>query len=99
MANTYTLAETAPSAHKTLDGTNADAATVPAADGATVIHTGSSGLIYARADGTTAVAAADGTHVIQPGGWYTFLANDIRGTGPVSIIATSAVPYSIELEF
>ena len=99
-ANVETITVTAAgrgSVHNTLDGTNADAITVnTAAAKSAVLATlknRSAGDIWFRWDGTTAVAADDGTYHVGAGENYPFIVN---GASVVSIIAGSALAYSLQ---
>ena len=64
------------SVHNSLDGTNADAITITVDAGRSgvdaTIKNRSAGDIWFRWDGTTAVAAADGTYHLGAGENYTF---------------------------
>ncbi len=99
-ANVETITVTAAgrgSVHNTLDGTNADAITVECGNAQMVkatVKNRSAGDIWIRWDGTTAVAAADGTYHLGPGENYDF---DIpTGRPVVSLIAGSALAYSLQ---
>ncbi len=98
-ANVETITVTAAgrgSVHNTLDGTNADAITISVAVGQKVLATlinRSAGDITFRLDDTTAVAGADGTYILPAGKDYPFI---VRGTTVVSIIAGSALTYSLQ---
>jgi hypothetical protein len=98
-ANVETITVTAAgrgSVHNTLDGTNADAITIAVATGQQVLATlinRSAGDITFRLDGTAAVAGADGTYILPAGKDYPFI---VRGTTVVSIIAGSALAYSLQ---
>lgn len=100
-ANVETITVTAAgrgSVHNTLDGTNADSITVNCAAStgsvlATVKNCGAADM-WVRWDGTAAVAAADGTYRIRAGENYSFEVP--TGTPVVSLIAGSAVDYSLQ---
>lgn len=101
MANTATITVTSAgrgSTHKTLDGSAADAITVnTAAAGGLVdatVKNRSAGDIWFRWDGTTAVAAADGTYHLGAGENYTF---SVDGRPVLSVIAGSALAYSVQV--
>lgn len=99
-ANVETITVTAAgrgSVHNTLDGTNADSITVNCGLRtdilATVKNCGAADM-WVRWDGTAAVAAADGTYRIRAGENYSFEVP--TGTPVVSLIAGSAVDYSLQ---
>lgn len=78
--------------HKTLTGTTADTVTVAVFDDVSVNievknRSTSTNPIFVRVDGTTAVASADGTTVIEPGEFFVF---DVRqgsnGVATLSVV-------------
>lgn len=108
-ANVETINVTAAglgSVHNTLDGTNADTITVnctafAAASGTTrplapvtvtVLNKGAAEL-QIRWDGTAAVFDANGTYAVPAGRSYDI---EIGGTTAISLIAGSAVAYSLQ---
>jgi hypothetical protein len=97
-ANVETITVTAAgrgSVHNTLDGTNADAITISVAVGQKVLATlinRSAGDIWFRLDGTAA-ATTDGSYHLGAGKDYPFIVN---GASVVSIIAGSALAYSLQ---
>ena len=97
-ANVETITVTAAgrgSVHNTLDGTNADAITISVAVGQKVLATlinRSAGDIWFRLDGTAA-ATTDGSYHLGAGKDYPFTVN---GSQTVSIIAGSALAYSLQ---
>ena len=100
MANTATITVTSAgrgSTHKTLDGSAADAITVNTAAASGLVDVTvkncSAGDIWFRWDGTTAVAAADGTYHLGAGENYTF---SVDGRPVLSVIAGSALAYSVQ---
>jgi len=98
---TVTVASTGrASTHNTLDGSAADTVTVsvPSTVGmmcSALLKNRSAGDIWFRYDGTTAVAAADGTYHLGPG--EVFQWQNLNGSIAVSLIATSALAYSVQV--
>lgn len=84
----------AKSVHNTLSGTTADTVTITGYDVVDIINRDSSNPLYVRYEGdaspTTAVAAANGTDYVAPGG---FLRVDAGGGG-ISIVGNGNA-YSV----
>jgi hypothetical protein len=57
------------SVHKTLTGTTADAVTITGNDAVDVCNWSTSERLYFRSDGQVAVAKANGTECVGPGGY------------------------------
>lgn len=55
-----------------------------------------SGLIYVRMDGTTAVSLADDTYVVRPGTTKTFQ-GQFGDQSRISLISSAAAAYSVEI--
>lgn len=79
--------------HKALSGTTADTITIPVHDNdqdseiEIKARRANSNPIYVRCDGTAAVSAADGTTILEPGEYRTFLVRvGSNGAGTVSIV-------------
>lgn len=90
----YTVTPTGAPAgvHKTLSGTTADAVTIGGfgQNRVEIVNRGSA-TIYARADGTVAVAAADNTIAILPTGSFEFAA----AAGLVVSVVGNGDAYSV----
>lgn len=87
----------AKSVHNTLTGTTADKVTITGFDVVHVINHDASDLLYVSYDGTdspaTAVAAANGTDVVRPGGYVEIDAGGTDG-GAISIVGDGGA-YSV----
>lgn len=87
----------AKSVHNTLTGTTADKVTITGFDRVQIINHDATDLLYVSYDGTdsptTAVAAANGTDVVRPGGYIEIDANGTGG-GAVSIVGDGGA-YSV----
>jgi len=98
-ANVETITVTAAgrgSVHNTLDGTNADAITINTAAAqcrvlATLVNRSAGGFWF-RLDGTAA-AEENASYYLAAGADYPFIVN---GASVVSIIAGSALAYSLQ---
>lgn len=87
----------AKSVHNTLTGTTADTVTITGYDVVQVINRDSADLLYVSYDGTdsptVAVAEADGTDVVLPGGYIEFDAGGTDG-GAISVVGDGGA-YSV----
>lgn len=81
----------ADSVHNTLSGTTADEITLTGGhQRAHVINRSTSTALYVRHDGTTAVAEANGTHYVAPGGYL-----EVPADAAISIVGNGNA-YSVE---